>query len=377
MKILQITNSFLPVIGGQEKVVLELSKGLVKKGHEVSVLTTNYLCEREIESKANFEGIEIIREKNDLWLAGYGYSPKAIEWLKKNYNKFDVVHCHGYNRYLPEFAVKFLFKKIPIVFTAHGFIHTKKNMLFKHLHDLTIGRVVRKANVCTALTQLDFPDYEKLGVSKDAILMLPNGVDVEKFSKKNEKTVRNFKTRFKLGEKVLLYVGRIHESKGLQYVVEAIKDLNVTLLIVGRDGGYKEALEKKINELGIGEKIVFAGGLSDKEVITAYQSSGAFVLFSEWEGFGIVIIEAMAAKLPVISSDRGAIPYLIGDGENGLMSEFRNVENLRENIGRIFKDKKLREKLIKGGKEFSKNYSWEKIVEMVEEIYLSTQKLKN
>ncbi|MBT3643100.1 glycosyltransferase family 4 protein [archaeon] len=374
MKILQITNSFHPVIGGQEKVVLEISKGLVKKGHEVTVLTTDYLCEEKVGSGEKFDGIEIVRMKNDLWLAGYGYSPEAMKWLRKNYSKFDVVHCHGYNRYLPEFAVKFLFKKIPVVFTAHGFIHTKKNMIFKKIHDLTIGRVVRKADICTALTELDFLDYEKLGVSKEKILVLPNGVDIEKFSNRDEEVIRKFKTKFKLGKNVLLYVGRIHESKGLQYVVDAIKNIDTTLLIVGRDGGYKKVLEEKIKERGIGEKVIFAGGLSDEEVVAAYQSSDAFVLFSEWEGFGIVIIEAMAANLPVISSDRGAIPYLIKDGKNGLMSEFKNVGALRDNIMKLFGDEKLRTKLIKSGKEFSENYSWEKIVEMVEEIYIGVEK---
>ena len=88
MKILQITNSFYPVIGGQEKVVLELSKGLVKNGHDITVLTSDYMCEENQCKENNINGINIVRLKNRYWLAGYGYASGMISWLKENYNKY-------------------------------------------------------------------------------------------------------------------------------------------------------------------------------------------------------------------------------------------------------------------------------------------------
>ena len=103
MKILQITNSFYPVIGGQEKVVLEVSEGLTRLGHEVTVLTTDYLSEEKLPAQEEIKKIKILRFPNKYWFAGYGYSPEAMAWLKENYVNYDLVHCHGYNRYLPEF----------------------------------------------------------------------------------------------------------------------------------------------------------------------------------------------------------------------------------------------------------------------------------
>ena len=162
MKILQITSTFFPVIGGQEKVVEELSRGLKKLGHEVTILTTDLSYENQnLPKRENFKEIEIIRCKNDLSLGSYGYSKEAIKWLKENWKKYDLIHSHGYNRFLSEFAVYYLRNKKPVVFTPHGFIHTKKNYFFKIIHDLTIGRFIKYAKICTALTKLDFKEYKK------------------------------------------------------------------------------------------------------------------------------------------------------------------------------------------------------------------------
>ena len=375
MRILQITNSFYPVIGGQEKVVLEISKGLIKEGHEVTVLTTDYLCDSQVNRSEDFENIKIMRFRNKFWFGGYGYSPGAMNWLKKNYSEFDIIHCHGYNRYLPEFGIKFLSGKVPTIFSAHGFVHTKKNLFFKKVHDFTFGRWIDKATLCTALTRLDLKDYEKLGVEREKIVELPNGVDIGKFSKPNKKEIDLFRKKFDLDGNVLLYVGRIHESKGLQYVLEAIKNLEVKLLIVGKDAGYMGELVKKINVLGIKEKVVFAGPLSDDELLTAYGSASAFVLFSEWEGFGIVVIEAMAAGLPVISSDGGALPFLVRDAETGQIVEFKNIKKLENKIKLLLENSSAAIKMGKRGKEFSKNYSWDNVLKKVLRIYSSVRKL--
>jgi glycosyltransferase involved in cell wall biosynthesis len=369
MRILQITNSFYPVIGGQEKVVIETSKKLVEKGHEVTVLTSNYLIEGPYKNFEDLEGIKIIRLKNTLWLGGYGYVKDLKKWLMKNYGNFDIAHCHGYNRYMAEFSLKFLKKRIPLIFSPHGFIHTKKNMFFKKIHDKSFGRLIKKADMCTALTKLDYNFYNKLGVEKNKILDLPNGIDIEKFSKNDKNIVSQFKKKFGIKKDFLLYVGRIHESKGLQYVVDAIKSLDIQLIIIGTDSGYKESLEKKIRMLNLQNKIKFIGPLEERYLISAYKSCKAFVLFSEWEGFGIVVIEAMAAGKPVIVSNRGSLPHLVKDGKNGIVVKFKDVKDLKDKIKFILENEKEAKKIAKKGKEFSKDYSWKKIINKLEKIY--------
>ena len=370
MKILQITSSFLPVTGGQEKVVEELSKGLKKLGHAVTILTTDLGCEKEtLPKKENFNGIDIIRCKNDLYLGSYGYSKEAIRWLKENWKKYDVIHCHGYNRFLSEFAVYYFRKKKPVIFIPHGFIHTKKNYLFKKIHDLTLGKFVRYAEICTALTKLDFDEYKRLGVKKERIIEIPNGVSKDFFKKINNQKLKSFKKKYGIKENAILYVGRIHESKGLQYVFEAIKDLDLQFVLVGQDSGYKERLLKLAEKLKIKDKINFIGKLDEKNLVKAYNSCNMFILFSEWEGFGITVIEAMATGKPVIVSNRGSLPLLVKEGDNGYIIPFKNIKKLREKIDFLLKNKKLGEKMGKKGKKIAGQYAWGMIIDKYEEIY--------
>ncbi len=366
MKILQITNSFYPVVGGQEKVVLDAAKRLVKMGHKVTVLTSNYLIQGKYKKREMFEGIEIIRLKNNLWLKGYGYSGEMCGWLKNNWNTFEIAHCHGYNRYMPEFALKFLHKKIPLVFSPHGFIHTKKNYLFKKIHDLTIGRVIQKANYCTALTKLDFQDYKNLGVKKEKIIELANGVDLNRFSKRNKKEIHGLEKKF---GNFALYVGRIHKSKGLSYVLKAIKNIDISLVVVGKDAGYKNELEKLSRELGIQKKIFFVGGVPDDKLVSFYQAAKMFILFSGWEGFGIVAIEAMAAKIPVIASNMGSLPYIIKNKKTGFIIPYQNIAMLRSKIEELLNDKELRKNMGENGNKEVRKYEWKILIKKYERLY--------
>ena len=273
MNILHITSSYYPVLGGQEKVVYEISKEMVKKGHNVTILTTDLYCEeKNLPKEEIIEGIKIKRFKNDFFLRGFGYSSSAIKWLKENWKFYDVIHSHGYNRFLSEYSIFYLKNKKPTIFTPHGFIHTKKNYLFKKIHDWTIGKWINNATFCTALTKMDFKDYKKLGVKEEKIIEIPNGVNIKKFSQFNKQEVKNLKKKYNLSKKIILYVGRLHISKGIQYVLEVIKDLNVQFVIAGKDYGYKKILKEKISTLNIANKVIFIDQMEEKQLINLYQS---------------------------------------------------------------------------------------------------------
>ena len=376
MRILQITGTFFPVAGGQERVVYEISKRLVKKGHQVDILTTDLLCNNKVKRKEKQGGINIIRLKNNLYLGGYGFSKEAFKWLKDNWKKYDLVHSHGYNRFLSELSLWILKEKLPLIFTPHGFIHTRKNYLFKFIHDLTVGRVIGNADKLTALTKLDFIDYKRLGVEEEKIAEIPNGVDIKKFGKIDEGNVSIFRKKYQLS-KTILFVGRIHESKGLRYLVEAVKDIDCKLMIVGEDAGYKKKLENRIRNLGIKNKVIFTGHLEEKEKITSYHACDVFVLFSEWEGFGITVIEAMASRKPVIVSDRGSLPFLVENRQEGFIVPFKNINGLKEKINFLLKKKKAAKQMGLNGLKKAKGYNWEKIVEMYLKVYKEIIGAKN
>ncbi len=362
MKILQISSAKVTYPGGTEKVVLELSEELSKK-HEVTILQTNLYEENsKFEKMSKIGKVKIITCKNDYFLGGFGYSKEFKEVLKNIWKKYDIIHVHGHGRFTTDFAVRFIKKRKPMVYTAHGFFHSSKSRKIKEFYNFLFKRILNKISYFTALTELEKKQYLKLGAREDKIKIIPNWIHLNKFKvKKNKKHSKD--------KKILLYVGGIRESKGLQYVCKAIKDLDVRFLIVGRDVGYKEDLQKQIKELGILEKVKFLGTLSDKNLLKVFSLADAFILFSEWEGFGITILEAMATQTPIIGSDMGAIPYLIKDGKTGLITKFKDVGKLTVNIQKILSNEELRRLIIQNSSQFVKNFNYKEIIKNYEELY--------
>ena len=372
MKILQISSVPVTYLGGTEKVVLELSKELSKK-NEVTILQMNlYEDKKSFDRNSQIGDVKIITCKNDYFVGGFGYSREFKKILREIWRNFDIVHIHGHGRFTSNWTLKFLKNKKPMIYTAHGFFHSKKGAMAKKIYNKLFGGRLNNATFCTALTELEKKLYLKLGVSEDKIKIIPNGIDLEKFIKRNVDKKKLLEEYGIKNKKTLLYVGRVHESKGLQYVVAAVKDLDVNFLIVGRDAGFSSVLKEKIKEYRIGDRVKLLGGIEDKDLLEIYSLADAFILFSSWEGFGIVVLEAMASGLPVIVSDRGSLPTLIKHKENGLVVKYLNVKELEENIQLLFKDKKLEKKILKNSKVFVKNFEYSKVAKQYEEIYEKT-----
>jgi len=369
MKILHVSSVPISYPGGTEKVIWELARRQAKK-NKVTILQTN-LYEEKKKFKRRYlkEGIEIITCKNDFFLGGFGYSREFVRKLKEIWANFDIVHVHGHGRFTSNFSLKFLHKKKPIIYSPQGFFHDKKNSFFKKMYNLIFKGRLRFATFSTGLTENDYKTFESLGIARESVRIIPCGIETEKFREVNKKNILKFKRKYGLSKKTLLYVGRIHESKGLQYVIKSIKDIDCKLLVVGYDAGFKKDLTHLIEKLDLGDKVIFTGKLGDEDLARAYFSSDAFVLFSEWEGFGIVVLEAMASGLPVIVSDRGALPTLIKNRENGLIAKFPNVKELEKQIKLLFENKKLNQKIKKSGQIFVKNFKYPKISKQYRKLY--------
>jgi glycosyltransferase involved in cell wall biosynthesis len=370
MKILNISSARVQYPGGTEKLVWELSKYLVKQSHEVTILQTDlYEKGGKWEATEKKEGIEIITCKNDRFLKGFGYSKEFKKKLKEIWKNFDIIHIYGHGRFTSEYTLRLIKDKKPIVYSACGFFHNKKYSFAKKIYDKFFRRSARYIDFCTGLTEIENKRYGQLGVPLNKRGVVPAWIDLKKFKRRK---INKKKLQKKYGinnKKTLLYVGRVHESKGLQYIVEAIKNLDVNFLIVGRDADFSVTLKEEIGGFGIEDRVKLLGGLDDKDLLNIYPLADAFILFSSWEGFGIVVLEAMATDLPVIVSDRGSLPTLIKHKQNGLVVNYPDVMELRENIQLLFGDKKLEKKIRKNGKNFVKNFEYSKVAKQYEKIY--------
>jgi len=332
----------------------------------VTVLTTDFLAQPGVAlpREERKGGVRIVRVANKMRLAGYGFAPAIVGWLKSHWREFDVAHCHGYNRFATEFAVLFLKGKIPVVFTAHGFYHTKRNAALKRAHKALLGgRAARAADACVAITSDDEREFLELGVRPGKIVPIPNGVEVGQFRK------RTTAGSFAKHSPYVLFVGRLHESKGLSFLLQAIAPLRCNLVLVGADAGYEKELRIKAEKLGLSRRVVFAGELSQQKLVQAMAGCSLLALASEWEAFGLVLVEAMAAGKPVVASDLASIRQVVQDGKQGFLVAYGDVAALREKIELLLNDKALAQKMGQQGAKKALEYSWKSVGLLTEKIY--------
>ncbi len=156
MNILHITSTPISYPGGMEKVIWELARRQAKK-HSVTVLQTNLYDHKIKYEKEQFkESVHIITCKSS-YLAGYGYSLEFKKELKKIWKEFDVIHIHGIGRFTTDFSLGFLQNKDKkIIFTSHGFFHTKKAKIFKFVDKIFLKKRLKNIKFATALTKAEF-----------------------------------------------------------------------------------------------------------------------------------------------------------------------------------------------------------------------------
>lgn len=286
--------------------------------------------------------------------------------------KIDLIHAHWM---LPQGFIGIFLKKkfrIPLLVTVHGSdVFPLKSRFFRMLQKFVLKNVdYMTVNSYAAKNELTkrFPDYSA------KIRVIPMGVDLSLFKKRIvKKPVKYSKNR------LLLFIGRLNEQKGLQYLIRAVPEIigyepNVKLLIIG-EGQYKKTLQDIATEKDANAYIEFLGALPHKDIAYYYNIADIFVMPSlsdktGTEALGLALLEAMASGCAVIGTNVGGIPYIIKNGSNGLLVEQKNSNELAKATITLLKDTKKSEKLAKNAKEFvRKNYSWEKVAKDFIKVY--------
>jgi len=278
-----------------------------------------------------------------------------------------LVHAHAYG-YFPVLAggLAELLRGMPLVVTAHS--DPGGHTLSKRLFDWAVPAVtLRRADRVIALTNIEALNLRRLGVEADRIRVIPNGVDLKEFEDVP-------KRREPGDEFALLFVGRCYpRQKGLEHLISALRLLlakwKIHLTIAGEDWGGTETLRALAKALGVEKHITFTGALPRRDVINAYASADAFVLPSLFEPFGIVLLEAMAAGLPVIASRVGGIAEVVSDGKTGLLVQTGDSQSLANAVASLISDADLRRRLGAAGRVQAAGYSWDGIVPQILDVY--------
>lgn len=380
-----ITGTFPPrKFGGVTAVAHKISKYLVMNGHKVTVYTTdvgNDLHSRlDISNLESIDGIEVFHFKNisnSLAFKQRLYLPigMAIS-LKKNIKNYDIIHIHDYRSFqniiVQYYARKY---KVPYILQAHGSVlpFFRKQRL-KKLYDFIFGyRILKDASAIIALTKTEAEQYKQMGVEQNKIRIVPNGVDLSEYQ--NLPDIGTFRLRYgiKNDEKIVLYLARIHKIKGVDLLVDAFSDLtfimkDVRLIIAGPDDGFLSELKMKINNLDIGNKIVFTGPLYQMKKLEAYIDADLYVLPSVYETFPNTVLEACACGTSVIVTKNCGISDIVE--KVGLVVEY-NKEQLRDAMFKMLNEDELRKMYGKEGmKIVYEELNWDKVIKKLEDVYL-------
>jgi len=319
-KIIFALNHFWPCIGGIERFAFDLSKALQDKNFNVSILTLNK-CHSG-EKLANFEeinGIKIFR----FPFLNLKYYLLPFNWFKiyriaKNY---DIIHVHGLNFFSDFFLLtKFLHKKKVFISTHGGIFHTKKLLFLKKLYfNFWLKFILSKADKVLAVSKNDFELFSKI-IDKRKILIFKDAVNLDQFEKlSKEKEKFNF-----------LFVGRLSENKRLDLLLKSFKTVveeipEAKLFIVGPDWNNNLIKLKDLSkQLGLSRNVFFEGQKNDRELLNYYSKAEFFVSASEYEGFGLTLIEAMAANCIPIVNNIESFNHII-DKNTGLILNFNDL----------------------------------------------------
>ena len=297
---------------------------------------------------------------------------KAAKRIIKN-NDIKLLHAHWM---VPSGFIGVLLKKkfnIPLIVTVHGSdLFPLKNKFFRHLQKT----IVENADVVTISSETARKELiSRFPKIKNKVIRITMGIDTSIFRQRN---VKNRFVEYK-NNKIILFVGRLNEQKGVEYLIKAIQKVknienSIKLLVIG-GGDYKIKLKGIVDELGLKDYVEFLGPKAQKEIVDYYNLADVFVLPSVTskigtEALGLVLVEAMSCGTCVIGSSSGGIKEVISDGNNGLIFKEKDSDDIFEKIIRVLKDKKLNKKLRKNGIQYARAaFDWEIISEKFLKIY--------
>jgi alpha-1,3-mannosyltransferase len=312
MRILQVARQFYPIIGGIESCVLNLSRGLIERGHHVEVVTLDRDLQnrRRLHSPAEIDSISIHR----IPYFGPRRYPIAPSWLRF-IDDFDVIHIHAIDFFVDSAALgKSLgLQRKPFVVTTHGGIfHTSAWLRFKKLYWRNVLRhSLAAADAVVAVSDHDATLFGSI-VPTHKLLTIPNGID-SAFAEARARTVRAR----------LVCVGRVSEGKAIHKIVQLLSKVadefaELELVIAGPDeNGTAERLRRVAAALGLESKVRTVGELPLPELAPLVASAHLFVSAAPHEGFGITTVEALSAGVPVLVTRTGVHDQIVQTGVNG------------------------------------------------------------
>jgi glycosyltransferase involved in cell wall biosynthesis len=371
MRVLFATPTFWPAVafGGPIRMASELTRGLRDRGHEVCVVTTSLRSvdeppEHRFRSRTvQVDGIPVTYLATPLRYRWMGITP-SLPLALTRYGRPDVVHIFGFRDFVTTCASLWADARgVPRVFEPLGMFEPRlRKVALKRALDASVYRMVwSHAEVVIATSAHERHQIAAAGPPVSRIEIRGNG-----FPDPQTVPIRG-ELRRRLGltdEPIALYVGRLAAGKGIEFLLDAARQLErLHVVLVGPDDGH--GVLEQVERARMDTNRVHALGPVD-DPLPLYGDADVFVLASSGESFGMAAAEAAAAGTPVVVSDRCGIAEVLGDGAVVVPCEAVAV---RDAVERVISDRLLRERLSAGALEAARSHSWPVMVARQEEIY--------
>ena len=361
LRLLEVTQRYPPALGGVEQHVQRLGRAMVRAGLSVEVLTTDLARDQPFARlPAPWPAEEPpVRRRRAVRIAraphGLGILAPAMV-LDALRSQADVVHAHAFG-YFPSWAATIGRRSRGgrLVITPHADVGrgTSGSRTYARL---VAAATLRQADRVIAQSRRERALLESIGVAADRIEQIPTPFDLSEFPSFAPRSGRT-------GPPVAVFVGRLYlRQKGLDVLLRAVarlpRDSRPQLRFVGEDWGGQAVLESLAAALGV-DHLVFTGPVDRHTILRELARADLFVLPSRFDSFPVVLLEAMAAGLPVVASDVGAVAEVVADGETGYVVPAGDEVALAGAVARLVADPGLRERLGKAGRDLAPAYSWE------------------
>ena len=369
MKVALVCPASLPAtqFGGIVFLAVDLAREIAEIGHDVTIYTTD-LDFSNGPNKFNKElpRLEKIKKfkinRTHVWFSFKLFFVNSSMSKQIEEDRPDVIHTIGLRSYQSIVAWRASKKlKIPLIvsdqggLTTHPFFY-ESGLFLKILYrvqNFFIKKIIDDATAISAANEYEKEIFSNLN-GKSKIDIIRNGVNLETLVSKV-----NFKEKYQINSRFILFVGRFSKSKGIENLINALNIIkneeefsDIRLVIMGVDFGFEEKMEELIEKFELSNKVTIIKNPPREDVISAYGESEFLVLPSQWELSPLVPLESFAFKKPVISTRSHGIPFTVQHDKNGILVEPENPIELADAIKKLLLNEDLRNRLGLSGYNF-------------------------
>jgi glycosyltransferase involved in cell wall biosynthesis len=382
---MMLTWEFPPrIIGGISPHVYYLSKNLAENDAKVYVVTCDFPGAPQHEVVDGVEVFRIDSYKNPspdfatwVYLMNVNMQTEAAAIINSLGGKLDVLHAHDWLVADAGIGLKNVFR-IPLLATIHSTEIGRRNGIHfdyeRMIHETEAWLTYEAWKVICCSNYMVSHVQWAFGLPTDKLVMIPNGANAEKYSGAEDTDLHDFRSKFALPEeKIVLFVGRLVYEKGVHVLVNAVSRVlektNAKFIIVG-NGYMRDQLSNVVKNMGLAHKVLFTGFVDNDTLRKLQKCADVSVVPSLFEPFGIVAVEAMAAKSPVVVSGTGGLSEIVEHDVTGVKVYPENPDSLAWGINRVLTDEAYANEIKTNAyKKVHEKYNWYKIAQQTKAVY--------